>query len=266
MAAYPTDPTKELGKTSHAVLFNDNINKVPRDLIEVGPEQKQFRSSVVLHGRVENLNSVDVWQNNAQYYPGDIAPIVSVIATDNDMFNGISQTGYVGSADFYNVISNPLIGRINTPSGKFGVAPVIVTGTVGSTSLGGLDTLGLTTASISPTPATAAVTSGQTVTGPGIADGTLVLSVSNDSGFRKIILNQNTSGTAVGDVLTFTPTPINSNNWVTMPQLAVMETDPVESNLDIFWETTTAGLVTDLNQAISGGLSLIHISEPTRPY
>ncbi len=253
MAAYPTDPTKELGKTSHAVLFNDNINKVPRDLIEVGPEQKQFRSSVVLHGRVENLNSVDVWQNNAQYYPGDIAPIVSVIATDNDMFNGISQTGYVGSADFYNVISNPLIGRINTPSGKFGVAPVIVTGTVGSTSLGGLDTLGLTTASISPTPATAAVTSGQTVTGPGIADGTLVLSVSNDSGFRKIILNQNTSGTAVGDVLTFTPTPINSNNWVTMPQLAVMETDPVESNIDIFWETTTAGLVTDLNQAISGG-------------
>jgi len=253
MAAYPTDPTKELGKTSHTVLFNDNINKVPRDLIEVGPEQKQFRSSVVLHGRVENVDSVDVWQNNTQYYPGAIAPIVSVIATDDDMFNGISQTGYVGSADFYNVISNPLIGRINTPSGKFGVATVIVTGTVGSTSLGGLDTLGLTTASISPTPAAAAVTSGQTVTGPGILDGTLVLSVSNDSGFRKIVLNQNTSGTSVGDVLTFTPTPINANNWVTMPQLAVMETDPVESNLDIFWETSTAGLITDLNQAISGG-------------
>ena len=253
MAAYPTDPTKELGKTSHTVLFNDNINKVPRDLIEVGPEQKQFRSSVVLHGRVENVDSVDVWQNNTQYYPGAIAPIVSVIATDDDMFNGISQTGYVGSADFYNVISNPLIGRINTPSGKFGVAAVIVTGTVGSTGLGGLDTLGLTTASISPTPAAAAVTSGQTVTGPGILDGTLVLSVSNDSGFRKIVLNQNTAGTSVGDVLTFTPTPINANNWVTMPQLAVMETDPVESNLDIFWETSTAGLITDLNQAISGG-------------
>ena len=46
MAAYPNDPLKELGKTSHAVLISDNINKVPRDLTEVGPEQKQFRSSI----------------------------------------------------------------------------------------------------------------------------------------------------------------------------------------------------------------------------
>ena len=35
-------------------LLNDNINKVPRDLAEVGPEQKQFRSSVQMFGRVEN--------------------------------------------------------------------------------------------------------------------------------------------------------------------------------------------------------------------
>lgn len=70
MAAYPNDTLKELGKTSHAALFNDNINKVPRDLLEVGPEQKQFRSSVVLNGRVQNTATNDVWQNNIQYYPG----------------------------------------------------------------------------------------------------------------------------------------------------------------------------------------------------
>ena len=255
MAAYPTDPTKELGKTSHTVLFNDNINKVPRDLIEVGPEQKQFRSSVVLHGRVENLSSIDVWQNNAQYYPGDIAPIVSVIATDNDMFNGISKTGYVGSADFYNVISNPLIGRINTPSGKFGVAANIVTGTVDAAAPTANNIVNITTNSISLQPGVAAITSGQTVTGPGIPEGTIVIGVTGGGpgGYRIVELNQNTAGTAQNDVLTFTPTPINANNWVTMPQLAVMETDPVESNIDIFWETSTAGLVTDLNQAISGG-------------
>jgi len=56
MAAYPDDPTLELGKTSHAVLLNDNINKVPRDLAEVGPDQKQFRSSVQLFGRVQNTD------------------------------------------------------------------------------------------------------------------------------------------------------------------------------------------------------------------
>jgi hypothetical protein len=38
-----------------------------------------------------------------------------------------------------------------------------------------------------------------------------------------------------------------------MPQLAVMETDGVNSNLDIFWETTSEGLITELNQAVLGG-------------
>ena len=57
MAAYPEDTSLEIGITSHAVLINDNINKVPRDLTEVGPDQKQFRSSVQLFGRVENTST-----------------------------------------------------------------------------------------------------------------------------------------------------------------------------------------------------------------
>ena len=32
--------------------------------------------------------------------------------------------------------------------------------------------------------------------------------------------------------------------------LAVYETEPTESALDIYWETTTAGLISDLNSAI----------------
>jgi hypothetical protein len=32
-----------------------------------------------------------------------------------------------------------------------------------------------------------------------------------------------------------------------------METDGVNSNLDIFWETTSEGLITELNQAVLGG-------------
>lgn len=47
-------PVGEEGKTSHIVLINDNINKVPRDLIEVGPDQKLYRSSVSLYGKVQN--------------------------------------------------------------------------------------------------------------------------------------------------------------------------------------------------------------------
>ena len=84
MAAYPEDLILEENSTSHAVLINDNINKVPRDLTEVGPDQKQYRSSVQLFGRVENTNNTlnlnvpsvaglpsfsDVGEANTQYYP-----------------------------------------------------------------------------------------------------------------------------------------------------------------------------------------------------
>ena len=258
MAAYPNNPLKELGKTSHAVLISDNINKVPRDLTEVGPEQKQFRSSINLHGRVENLASTVTNLNNIQYYPGPTSPIVSVIGTDRDLFDGIPTASYVGSPDFYNVVSNPLIARINTPSKKIGVQAIITTGTVGSTSLGGLNTIGITLASISPQSSPfAAVNSifaGQTVTGNGVPDGTIITGAITDSGFWKITLSSNLEGTTVNDVLTFTPT--NDSilyDWVTMPQLAVMETDSVESNLDIFWETTSEGLISELNQAVLGG-------------
>ena len=258
MAAYPNDPLKELGKTSHAVLISDNINKVPRDLTEVGPEQKQFRSSINLHGRVENLASTVTNLNNIQYYPGPTSPIVSVIGTDRDLFDGIPTAGYVGSPDFYNVVSNPLIARINTPSKKIGVQAIITTGTVGSTSLGGLNTIGITLASISPQSnpfaAVNSIFAGQTVTGNGVPDGTIITGTIADSGFWKITLSSNLEGTTVNDVLTFTPT--NDSilyDWVTMPQLAVMETDGVESNLDIFWETTSEGLISELNQAVLGG-------------
>ena len=123
MAAYPKDETLELGKTSHAVLINDNINKVPRDLSEVGPEQRQFRSSVQLFGRVDNTAIViDPLSNlgaaNTQYYPGRFSDTVSTISTVADLFDYTS----IGEdaprpnffPQFYSLNSNPLIARIST--------------------------------------------------------------------------------------------------------------------------------------------------------
>jgi len=263
MAAYPNEPLKELGKTSHAVLFNDNINKVPRDLVEVGPEQKQFRSSVTLNGRVQNTNTQDVWQNNIQYYPGAFPSLVSVIATDDDLFNGISEIGYVGSPDFYNVNSNPLIARINTPSKQLGVTATPTTATVDANTTGlSSDQVNITISTISPiftlggNPAPGnSLFAGQTVTGNGVPDNTTIITSIGNGSVWKLTFSNNLEGTSSGDVLTFTPTNDNINfDWVTIPNnLSIMETDPVESDLDIFWETTTEGLITELNQAVLGG-------------
>ena len=124
LAGYPAGSNLEYGSTSHAVLINDNINKVPRDLSEVGPTQKQFRSSVQLNGRV--INTKDSVYKNAQFYPEKgKTMVVSTISTALDLFYG-SNTNITtvvnpppGFTNFYNYEGNPLIARISTPS-KYG--------------------------------------------------------------------------------------------------------------------------------------------------
>jgi len=154
-------PTLETNKTAHVVLLNDNINKIPRDLTEVGPDQKQYRSSVLLYGRVNNTGTT-----NVQYYPGKLFDIVSTIANANDVNMVYDSLSPNGALNLYQLDTQPIVARISTSS---------ITNTIG------------------------------TVT-------------------------------------------------TTMrPFLSVYETKPVESLLNIYWETSTIGLISDLNeQALSG--------------
>jgi hypothetical protein len=177
------DTSFENGETANIVLFNDNINKVPRDLGEVGPDQKQYRSSVVLYGRVtpNNLSNTPVGQatTSTQFYPtiiGDSVVSISTLADTN--YNG-TTLGTITSGgnsqysleyeEFYQSNTNPLIGRIN---------------------------------------------------------------VSKEIGRE----NSATGAT---------------NPWFT--GLGVYETEASESLLDIYWETTSTGTITELNQAILEG-------------
>ena len=163
-------PIGEDGKTAHIVLFNDNINKVPRDLAEVGPEQKQFRSSVQLFGRVTNTMTIGVAANK-QFY--GVAPeqarsshtVVTIGESEdlNIIYDELADPG--GKNNFYQIDTNPLIGRVSTP------VPIGIT--------------------------------------------------SNNS--------------------------VNTNM---KPFLAVYETEPQESLLDLFWETATTGLISELNTAV----------------
>ena len=154
----------EVDQTANIVLINDNINKVPRDLSEVGPDQRQYRSSVQIFGRVtpDPLDSA----LNKQYKPGILSDTVVSISTVNDTNYNESQGTNLTYPEFYQSETNPLIGRVSTQQSI---------GTIGS--------------------ATYNIT------------------------------------------------------------LGVYETSPVISLLDIYWETSTTGLISELNNEITQGFN-----------
>ena len=106
---------------AEAVLINDNINKVPRDLSEVGPEQRQFRSSVRLFGRVTPERGVNE-DGNEQWYPAVTSDKVLLIGTTLDLaINNNNNNIYLGD-------SKPLISIISSEptsvgTGTFGRLP-----------------------------------------------------------------------------------------------------------------------------------------------
>jgi hypothetical protein len=165
LAGYPTQPsstfpTGEDNTTCHFVSINDNINKVPRDLSEVGPNQRQYRSSVQLWPRVENMEGT----LNRQYFPGAISNVVNTIAPSDDL--NFLLTGSAGT-NLYQLDTDPLINRVSTSS-RVGV------------TAGGM-----------------------------------------------------------------------------VPYLGIFETDPVSSLIDLFWETSTTGYISDLNIDVLTGSDVI---------
>ena len=275
MASYPQDQSLELGKTSHTVLINDNINKIPRDLTEVGPEQRQFRSSVRLFGRVENTSETlndtngvitNLGKSNAQYYPLTSSDTVSIISTLNDLFDynptNVQFPSYF--PQFYDLDSNPLIARISTNSKigqvsttnyETGGASVEATVAAAAAPAAPSNTVEITNVSLFGT----SNIDNFLVTGEGVPNETYVFNYTSTAGAETIDLVEEDGTTPVyvqltpGTQLTFTKTYGTINRSIKTPSiqyLAVYETEPVESLLDIFWETSTSGLISDLNSAI----------------
>ena len=201
---------KNLNEQATIVLINDNINKVPRDLTEVGPEQEQFRSSVRLWGRItpqlpleapfapvlwDYYNGIDPdWSStepylyNQQYYPEITSDVVSTIAAQNDFYRG-----YVYQASFL-----PDVSGVGSYEYKTGTEfPSIYNSATN--------------------PLVATITTQKAIGASGETDPTL-------------------------------GTPVPEDTWPYT--LSVYETAPTESRLDIYWETSTSGLIADLNIAV----------------
>ncbi len=156
---------------AHITLISDNVNKVPRDLTEVGPEQRQYRSDVKLFGRVTPNFTLDTAPTfNEPYYPGNNFMTVAAISEQDNMYTAASRQPPYSTV--YQTDSDPYIARIS--QNKVGLTPL--SPAIGSSQINSI--------------------------------------------------------TGSYDIL-----------------LGIFETAPVESLIDIFYETSTSGLISDYNDA-----------------
>ena len=100
---------------THSVLIGDNINKVPRDLQEVGPNQTKYRSSEILFPVVENYHTnTENW--NQPFFPGNEKFNVTTIAP----FNALDDLGGTAHEAIFENTEDPLIMRIGDNHGGLG--------------------------------------------------------------------------------------------------------------------------------------------------
>jgi len=70
------------GKIFFSTVLSENINKIPRNLSEVGPTDREFNSDEVIYIRVNNPNATkDQQVRNLQYYPSQISQNVLNLST-----------------------------------------------------------------------------------------------------------------------------------------------------------------------------------------
>ena len=256
-------PVGETDKTAHIVLTNDNINKVPRDLVEVGPDQKQYRSSVQLYGRVSNTADTSVVIVGEAGVPGypyignsftyDITTNLeyALVGVGNGIQSVGANTDIPGSPPTPNpyrwygntvVVSNTVVGT---------------TGTIVFSPANFLDDSDLDYRTFEivraeniqyfPTKKADIVSSIATATDFSFLDN----SVENIVGKAALNLYQLQTNPLVGRVTTVKPIGVESVDMT--PFLSVYETKPEYSLLDLFWETSTTGLISDLNVDVNTG-------------
>ncbi len=222
--------TSEVGiSNTNAVisLFSDNINKVPKDLLEVGPSQTNYNSTAQLYLRVENTLT-----GNKQFSTDRTTQKVTQVSELSDL--GVNLTRHQQEVD-------------NPP---------------GATTTWNLTTF----AEDKVFPGSSLVVTDQSgVVQIDLTDDVYVISYyANGSSGAQVILNQDISllypALTDGDTFTFGPPGViyNSQNNPLIgvlstseeigvaedngfkPYLSVFETSPVKSNLDVYYETSTS--------------------------
>ncbi len=229
--------------TANVSLFADNINKVPKDLTTVGPSQTNYNSTENLSLRVNNTIDFSSIQN----YPGTVLEKVTQISELTDLGVNLDRI----SLEQHTTTATNTDDTIEYETFNEKIQP-------GMAIISVIDSSGAEVINSS--------------------DGFYVKSYFTSTSSRSKVKLNKELGLSItvqaGDIWTFGPPGVvyNSGNNPLIgilstskkigvseqdgfkTQLAVAETTPVESLLDIYYETTSSGSISDLNLAISQGI------------
>jgi len=226
----------EQNKSFFTTTLGDNINKIPRDLSEVGPTDKDYTSSEMLSIRVNNklidnnaagpknpFPSDKPW--NAQYYPGSSSQEVIQIATVRDM----------------EIQAIPF--KPGAVSGEYGESAILQTYNYFTA---GDPTSGIQDVNEVPEP-TGRIPWGTTPANAPFYNGDtnpFIIKCNQSDQVRNPI-----GAFVTADDYENPPTP-SDIVYSMAPFLSVAETQPVYSLLDIYWETSLSGELSVINGLI----------------
>jgi hypothetical protein len=264
----------------YSSLISDNINKLSPDLQEVQPEQAQFgTSNDILYARVgrnkDLIGTLDPYNPfSSQFFEGRRFCTVNGIGKMSDL--GLQSVKLDGIN----------LGRVNTITPGASIANsagrvVYNFPTTGGNGTGCKVKVGVTTGNTTPNYVVVTNTgrdykSGDTITVPAHGPNTGTGWVTGQSQWNQFTFAASQTGinSPVGEDVSPRTAPgifnasSNPNAFAVTSQdgkslgqdadarnmvFSVFEIKPLNSNLDIFWETSTSGLVSDLNKAIDLG-------------
>ena len=231
---------------AYVTLIGENINKVPRDLQAVGPNQDLFSSEVLWWPRVENTDDPSTTAGTnfllKQFYPSLNPDKVVRIGPPKPMGVSVGINGR----------------RFNTFTGKDSAATAPVPGPGGTFGYNispfyEETAQGYNSQEKSGTALEAALINGQIASGENYKAKIEAVDFNENSGNQIAeIRTQKRIGQISGNQGDSTNTSLFQPNLTyDTPYLTVYETKPVDSNLDIYWETSTAGLISELNADIT---------------
>jgi len=278
----PFEAATQEDPIGHFVLHGDNINKIPRDLNAVGPEQNLFKS-INVNTKAAKYTKQMEWVPYDSNYSGDMYGILGAnhsASGEKEMKIEVEKQvtdkqklDQIYSDEWERLVEQIREGEGNIPDNTSAkLFPRVV-----NTSTAGNEQFNYTSGAVGNSSyrpdMVVTIGKGQQLTlfqlppaGTQITQGNEFYNFATDPLIARTELGTkflNTLGDKLGFPIpggAFSPMGVSSNGWDSTtnapksgnmaPILAVYETKPAKSRLDLYFETSTSGYISDLNPLI----------------